>query len=267
MMKSILVCTDFSTGSRNAIRYAAKLAVALECELVLVHVVYRPGEEGLTKQQNIEVNAKLILAATDLKKQYKVKVRTEKCTGLPVDEIISVAHKFNVSLIVTGSKATPAGSGLVGGLVYDLMHASLFPVLAIPIGCGFTPYHEIVLAMDPRSRNAYNDSVLLNLIRTFHSQLIIAAVTAPGTKEKMLKEAATATLEFNYGELMHKIQIVENVSLEKGVQVAIRENDAELLVIIPHRNYYIDRMMQVTNTQKVLKNINVPLLTLPRSNG
>jgi nucleotide-binding universal stress UspA family protein len=263
-MNSILVCTDFSPGSKNAIRYAAKLALALETELILVHIVYNPDEPPVTKQKDLELNAKLILAGEDLKRQHKIKVRTEKRAGLPVDEILGLAKKHHAGLIVTGSKETAAGSGLVGGLVYDLMHAALFPVLAIPLGCGFTPYHEIVLAMDPKSRNGYDDRLLLEFIDTFHSQLILTAICEPGAKEKTLKDTSAAALEFRYAELMHMIQVIENTSLEKGVQAAIKNNDAELLVIIPHRNHYIDRMMQVTKTQKVLKNINVPLLALPR---
>lgn len=263
-MASILVCTDFSSGSKNAVRYAAKLAAALEVELLLVHVIHRPDEPPLTKQEEIELNAKLILAAQELKKTYKLKIRTEKREGVPVDEILSVGKKNNVSIIVTGSKETAAGSGLVGGLVYDLMHASLIPVLAVPIGCTFTPYHEIVLAMDPKSRNDYDDSALVNFILAFHSGLVITAIAEPGTKEKVLKDAATVAIEMRYAEMMHMIQVIESDSLEKGVQKAIRDNDAELLVIIPHRNHYIDRMMRLTKTQKVLKNINVPLLTLPR---
>lgn len=263
-MASILVCTDFSPGSKNAVRYAATLAAALEVELLLVHIIHRSDAPGLTKQEETELNAKLILAGQDLKKNFRIKVRTEKSEGIPVNEILSIAQKNKVSLIVTGSKETAAGSGLVGGLVYDLMHAAIVPVLAVPIGCTFTPFHEIVLAMDPKSRNDYDDSVLVNFILAFHSGLVITAVAEPGTKEKVLKDAAMVAIEMRYAEMMHMIQVIESDSLEKGVQKAIKDNDAELLVIIPHRNHYIDRMMRLTKTQKVLKNINVPLLTLPR---
>lgn len=266
-MASILVCTDFSPGSKNAVRYAAKLAAALEIEVLLVHVVHREEQPNLTKQEEVELNAKLVLSAQDLNKNFKIKVRTEKRTGIPVDEIIAAAKKYHVSLIVTGSKETAAGSGLVGGLVYDLMHAALFPVLAVPMSCSFTPFHEIVLAMDPKSRNDYDDSALVSFILAFHSSLVITAIAEPGTKEKILKDAATLAIEMRYAEMMHMIQVIESESLEKGVQKAIKDNDAELLVIVPHRNHYIDRMMRLTKTQKVLKNINVPLLTLPRILG
>lgn len=263
-MASILVCTDFSPGSKNAVRYAAKLAAALEVELLLAHIIHREDGSAVTKQEDTELNAKLVLAAQELKKTYRVKVHTEKREGVPVNEILAIAQKNKVSLIVTGSKETAAGSGLVGGLVYDLMHASLIPVLAVPMGCTFTPFHEIVLAMDPKSRNDYDDSVLVNFILAFHSSLVITAVAEPGTKEKVLKDAAMVAIEMRYAEMMHMLQVIESDSLEKGVQKAIKDNDAELLVIIPHRNHYIDRMMRLTKTQKVLKNINVPLLTLPR---
>lgn len=264
-MATILVCTDFSAGSQNAVQYAAELTSSLRAELLLVHIVYRTDGQVVSKQEDTELNAKLILAAQDLKKKFKIKVRTEKRHGLPVDEILSVAQKNNVDLVVTGAKETAAGSGLVGGLVYDLMHAAVVPVLAVPMSCTFQAFHEIVLAIDPKSRHEYNDSVLVNFILAFHSLLVITAVAEPGNREKVLKDASTIAIEMRYAEMMHMIQVIESDSLERGVQKAIKDNDAELLVIVPHRNHYIDRMMRLTKTQKVLRNINVPLLTLPRT--
>ncbi|HEU4719111.1 MAG TPA: universal stress protein [Bacteroidia bacterium] len=263
-MNRILVCTDFSPGSTNAMLYAAKLAAATSTTLVLVHVLHETGGKPAGREKETAVNAKLLLTAEELEKRFKVNVNTEKRTGLPVDEIISAARKHRASLIVTGAKETAAGSGLVGGLVYDLMHASLFPVLAVPVGCAFASYREVVFAVDPKNRDKYDDQLLRELTETFHSRLTIAVVTEPGTREKMMKDAAALVLEYNYAGLMHRLHVGESTNLEKGMQAIVKQNEADLLVIIPQRNHYIDRLMQVTKTQKVLRNIDIPLLTLPR---
>lgn len=262
-MKTILACTDFSSGSRNATRYAAHLAAALDAQLVLFHAAFIQGT-SLPKKEETEINAWLVLEADELKKKFKIKVRTEVRAGLPVEEILGAAKRHNSGLVVTGAKETGAGSGLVGGLVYDLMHAALFPVLAVPMDYKFEPLHEIALAIDPNSRAEFNDDALLDIAESFHSLLTLTVVASPGTRDKTLRSAALVAVEYRYAEMVHRLNVVENESLEKGLNSAMKKTDAGLLAIIPHRAHFMERMMHKTKTQKVLRNVTLPLLTLPR---
>lgn len=267
-MKTILACTDFSTGSYAATEYAAALAAAVKANLVLVHVMYNDTKKSTDpiaeKKREVEMNAKLLLNCDTLRKKTGVKAKAELRKGLPVDEIIGVTRRLGASLIVTGARETAAGSGLVGGLVYDLMHASVVPVLAVPAEAKFKPFERIALAIDPKSKTAYDDSVLIEFIRVFKSALYIITVAPPETVEKNLKSASITAVEHRYAETMHRIVSIENESLPNGIRAATKQYATDLLVIIPHRNYYMDRMMKKTNTQRVLKVTPSPLLTLPR---
>jgi nucleotide-binding universal stress UspA family protein len=267
-MKPILVCTDFSDGSNNAMNFAAALAAVLKTSLIIFHVDYNPdakeeNDAPGSAQKKIETTAWCVLAADEMKNKYGIKTQSDCRKGIPVDEIISAAKQFDAGLIITGAKGTSAGSGLVGGLVYDLIHASLFPVMAIPIHCKFNPLKKIMLAIETENKKIFNDNFLQSLIDTFNSQLILTTILAPGTTEEMKKEAALAAVEYHFAEVMHKIQLVENENLVDGLNSCITANNADLLVVIPHRHHFLERMMNQTLTQKVLKNVSVPLLSLP----
>lgn len=265
-MKTILACTDFSEGSKNAVQYAAGLAASLKANLVLFHAEYqteKPADTLAEKKKDIALNAALILTCDELKKKFGIKVKSEKSKGVPADEIIAAARRLNAGLIITGAKETAAGSGLVGGLVYDLMHASVIPVLAVPFASSFRPFEKIALAIDPNSKTKYDDQALMEFIKAFNAVLFLVTVSPPGTAAKNLKNAALTAVERQYAETMHKILAIENESLPKGIQYAVKNCAADLLTIIPRRNHYMDRMLKKTKTQKVLKGITTPLLTLP----
>lgn len=262
-LKTIIACTDFSAGSQSATRYAAALAAAAKAGLVLLHVHYVQSSSGKAEDETAS-RARLLLSADELKKEFKIEIRTEQRSGLPVDEIISAARAVSADMIVTGAKDTPAGSGLVGGLVYDLMHASLFPVLAIPQTIRFQPLKNIALAIDPGNRDAFDDSMLRNLQHIFGSNLVLLHVQEKDSKDETKMQMATVAVEYRYAELMHRILLVENENLVSGLSALFENGQAELLAIIPHRHYFLDRMMRSTQTQKVLKKVHYPLLALPR---
>jgi nucleotide-binding universal stress UspA family protein len=270
-MKSILLCTDFSSGSNNAMHFAARLAASLNTTLIIFHADYDSSNVKIDEsipgsaQKKIETSAWCVLAADEMKKKYGIKTLSGCKKGIPVDTIIAAAKQYDVSLIVTGSGGTAAGSGLVGGLVYDLIHALLFPVLAIPQGAIFRPMKKIMLAIDMENKKVFNDAFLQNIIDTFNSQLILTIILTSGTSEEMKKEAALVAVEYRYAEIMHKIQLVENENFVDGLNTCIKENNADVLVIIPHRHHFLERMMNQTLTQKVLKNVTVPMLSLPQT--
>jgi nucleotide-binding universal stress UspA family protein len=260
-MKPILFCTDFSTGSNNAMHFAAQLSAALDTELVIFHAEF---DSPSVKEADEKHAAELcVLLADGMRKQYGIRTLNDCRKGIPVDTIIAAAKQFGAGLIITGARGTAAGSGLAGGLVYDLIHASLFPVMAIPIGNNFCPMKKIMLAVDTENKKDFDDSVLQKLIGTFSAQLILTTILAPGTTEEMKKEATVSAVEHRYAEIMHKIQLVENENFVEGLNTCIENNHADLLVVIPHRHHFLERMMNQTLTQKVLKNVCVPLLSLP----
>jgi nucleotide-binding universal stress UspA family protein len=263
-MKTILVCTDFTSGSANAIAYASALAASMDGSLTLLHVVFDETKTGFDKKKELALNAQLVISANEIKQKYGLKVKTVLEKGRPADVIIQVARQQKVGLIVTGAKDTAAGSGLVGGLVYDLMHASIFPVLAVPQICKFHALDKITLALDPSSRVNYNDEFLHELIEAHNAQLTILTVVTPGESRDVARKTARISVEQRYAETMHKILAIENTNLPKGILHGVRNSDADLVVIIPHRNHFLDRMMKKSKTQQVMKDTSVPLLALPR---
>ena len=142
-MKRILVPTDFSAHSEQALRYGIALAEKFAAELYLLHVcqdltVYQPDAitvappvvppvEELTAAARITL--KRIIAEHHLE---KMTVHAEVIDGPPVEEIVDYAHEKKIDLIVIATH----GRGwlahlLLGSVAEKVVRKSPCPVMAV----------------------------------------------------------------------------------------------------------------------------------------
>lgn len=146
-MMSLLVATDFSAGSRNAARVAARLAPSLGATIVLMHVTDLPP--GLTETTMIRpmpnlpsvqagqfvreaTQAELERLADELRASG-LAVATRVELGDPVESILRVAKETAPYLIVVGTHGrTGLAHLLMGSVAEKVMRLALQPVLTVP---------------------------------------------------------------------------------------------------------------------------------------
>jgi universal stress protein A len=142
---SIVVPTDFSTRSEQAVEYAGVLATSLGATVHLVHVLDRllspemawaaPATEAAALRERLyqEGRAKLTeLAATV--RQSGVPVTTEVRSGLPSQEIIHAAVDYGADLVVmTTHGRTGLSHLLLGSVAEDVIRHARCPVLALRV--------------------------------------------------------------------------------------------------------------------------------------
>jgi nucleotide-binding universal stress UspA family protein len=265
-MKTILVCTDFSDGSKNAENYAAALCQSTGASLLLTHIYFEEEEntdDTLKEEKKATLHNQLDRNAVEMKSKFGIAIQPVLRSGKPIDEITAVAKEMAVDLVVTGARETAAGSGLVGGLVYDLMHSSLFPVLAVPEACEFVAYKEILFAVNPSGLLPYNDKALKSLIDSFKSNLNIVTIAAANAHDAEGKPRGLSMLQSMYTSIPHQFVHLQNSSFPNGIQDAVKLHKTDLLTIISQRSNFLDRMLKNTNTQKVFYSTTIPMLTIP----
>lgn len=155
-LKRILVPTDFSTHSRNALRYAAALAEKFGAELLLLNVVQdlalfvpdviTAGPVMIPQLDELlaSVRAALgrLIAEFDVDGQTLtgLTVKAEVVEGTPFHEIIEYARGHSVDLIVMGTHGRGALTRLLMGSVAEkVVRKAPCPVLTV-----HDPEHEFV---------------------------------------------------------------------------------------------------------------------------
>ena len=141
-MKKILVAVDFSAASLEAVAWALKLATQFDAQLILLHVLHDPAEApgfysskkaGKKVLRNMEDAASTMLdefVEKHLKEWKKADARI--VPGLPAEQIVRVAEKEKVDLIVMGTHGRSGFQRLLIGSVTDkVIRACARPVLTV----------------------------------------------------------------------------------------------------------------------------------------
>jgi nucleotide-binding universal stress UspA family protein len=138
-IKSILVPTDFSEHSRQAIKYACALAERFSAELHLLNVVQplalsTPYAGALPEEVMYPVPAaeKEMSELADPGFEQAAGVQRTVCTGTPFVEIVRYAREKDVDLIVMGTHGRGGlVHALIGSVAEKVVRKSPCPVLTV----------------------------------------------------------------------------------------------------------------------------------------
>lgn len=139
-MKRILVATDGSPSSTEAVAFGVELASEHEAELIFVHVVPTLdvvpttgfGMSGAFPHEPSEHDHVVLEEAAVVASQHGVLSTTAMLRGDTVDEIVAYADSHDVDLIVVGSRGHGAIAGaLLGSVSRGVLGESKRPVLIV----------------------------------------------------------------------------------------------------------------------------------------
>ena len=140
-MKRILVATDGSRSSVEAVAFGIDLASEHNTELIFVHVVplldVAPamgfgGLSGALPHDIGEYDQTLLDEAAAAAAEHEIVATTALLRGVPVDEIVGYADTHDVDLIIVGSRGHGAiASALLGSVSRGVLAAAKRPVLIV----------------------------------------------------------------------------------------------------------------------------------------
>ena len=130
----ILVPTDFSRPSEQALAYARSLAQRFGASLHLLHVVNRPLlAEGLAAEAFIDESSDMVeVAQQRLRKQAPDAASANAVFGYAAKSIVQHASQLGVDLIVMGSHGrTGIAHILLGSVAEAVVRTAPCPVLTV----------------------------------------------------------------------------------------------------------------------------------------
>jgi nucleotide-binding universal stress UspA family protein len=130
----ILVPTDFSRPSEQALAYARSLAQRFGASLHLLHVVNRPLlAEGLAAEAFIDESSDMVeVAQQRLRKQAPDAASANVVFGYAAKSIVQHASQLGVDLIVMGSHGrTGIAHILLGSVAEAVVRTAPCPVLTV----------------------------------------------------------------------------------------------------------------------------------------
>lgn len=282
MQTRVLIPTDFSPHSYNALTYAHMLFQEVDVAFTLFHAYdasplqlignKSPARLG-TLYNSIKEEAikKLQELQTDIQARNEIAGHTYtlKVYKGPLKEAVQEFTKDKYDIIVMGSKGASGIKEMFTGSVTQSivsLHQEI-PLLIIPEKATFRVPDNIGFATDfSRNYNKEELQPLVELTKLWTSTLRMVQVynipeLSPSQK-RHLKQLESLLIEIPYN--FHVIP--EFSSIENCIHAFNKELDIDLMVLIAYPQNFFERMMREQIIKKMSFHTTLPFLILPSLN-
>ena len=262
-MKSILVPTDFSPVSLNALHYAAAFCAEQDYKLYILNVMHVPAidanagielSETLMQNERSKTEKKMKLIQDELAQQSSIQTETRCLFGLGSDVIVEQAQELDIDYIFMGTSGESGMlSTLLGSVTLSVSRKSKVPVLAIPENAQFKGFNYIVFGNDHKEKLESNIDAISNLNKGLDTKVAIVSVE-PGSEEY--------SEEVIFDKANFKEVSIWSKSVSSGIQEYLETEEADMLVLKHHERNFIQELFQKSTTKELLMECTVPLLIL-----
>lgn len=271
----ILIPTDFSKLSKVAVNYAAKIAMELDAELVLLNVLFldAPPRASMSLKSVEDVlkgNAEIdsVQLINELKEQHKgnLNITHKIILGNPVEDIVeNYAVHNGIDLIIMGTKgATGLEKYIIGSNAAGVISNSSIPVITVPEHASFNGLKHIVYATDMWDLNI-EAKALVPLAQLFNSTIHIVHIIEPNSKKNIEIKTITTDLisELNYTKI--KFKVVINDDIINGIDEYIADIKADLLAMFTRELTFFEKLFGKSVTRQMAFHSWIPMISFKKT--
>ena len=276
-MKTILLPTDFSKNSMNAIDYAVELFKDIACDFYILNVQKASSfisDDMLAVSSSATIYNTIVDAAKKSIANIISKVEVDKNNSKHhfhsvvdydnfIDSINQVSSKYHVDLVVMGTKgASGLDKVIFGSNTVRVIQRCNTPVLAIPDGCEFASINKIAFSTNHFTLfEGENLAPLKSLVNLYNSELTILHVADENHLAQKQKEN-NAFFKTNYSSVTHEYIDANSKEMFKVVKQYLANNDINMLAMISERHSFLERLFTKHAVETFAFSINVPFLVM-----
>jgi nucleotide-binding universal stress UspA family protein len=278
MKKRILLPTDFSQDSLNALRYGLDVYCNEACEFHILHIYYLGGyaEENLMipKPEDKEYEKHRLIAESNMEKLKEAveslesgpshEFRFSTHFGPFLDVMGDIIKKDNTDLILMGTRSQSEHHNPNFGSVTVSVMESIrdCPVLAIPVDVKYKSINEIVFPTGFKTRYKEDD---LRYLADF-SQLINAPIRilyiSKGEPLTAKQQKKKEQLESLFSEVTYTHHNLYNVPVVTGVRCFVQSRESEMMAFVNKKHFFFSSVFSDPMVKQLGRFTDVPLLAL-----
>lgn len=279
-MKTILLPTDFSNNSINAINYAIKLFEHIVCDFYILNVQKASSfisDDMMTVSSSATIYTTLVSAAkksiTNIISKIEKRTKNKNHTFHSivdydnfVDAINQTCQKHDVDLIIMGTKgASGLDKVIFGSNTVRVMQRCTVPVLAIPEGCTFKKLDTIAFTSSFRSSYFIEDlKPLKDLVKLYNTKLKILHVE----EDYNFKEKLNENIKF-FETYFTDVTFDRIISNGKDIYTSIHDyvikKDIKMIAMLSKKHPFLIRLFSKHSVETFAFKIDVPFLVMHNS--
>ncbi len=276
-VKNILLPTDFSKNSMNAICYAIEFLKNQECNFHILNVQKASSfitDDMMVVNSSTTIYKTLIDAAkksidniiTTLNDEFKNsnhKFHPIVDYDNFIDSINQACKKYSIDLIIMGTKgASGLGKVLFGSNTVRVMQRCNVPVLAIPDGCKFKKIVNLAFATTNSKQFNQEELEVLNEIQILNKASVQILHLAD---QNHLVYDAHDNVDFlsnNFLNAKHEFIDTPSDDMYHVVHDYIEKNNINMLAIMNKRHSFLERLFKTHTVERFAFKIDIPLLVM-----
>ncbi|MGB5417916.1 universal stress protein [Algibacter sp.] len=277
-MKNILLPTDFSENSWNAIAYALQLFKNETCNFYLLntytpavyqveYVLVAPAQFGMVDAVRNESLRQLNDFKDKILDNYKKpnhNIEIISSFNTLISEIKEVVDKKAIDYLVMGTKgATGAKEILFGSNTVHVFKSVKCPIIAIPSDFDFEKPHEVLFPTDyDIDYQDHHIKPIIDLVSLYTTRVNVLNVSY-GYDLTELQEENKQKLEAYFKDTSNLFHSVSNQNVADAInnfQLKMRIN---LLIMINNKHSFFENLFFKSTINQIGFHLNIPFLVIP----
>ena len=274
-MPTIIVCTNFSKTSRNALTYACSLINSKKnkeaFDILLLHIFTIPPNYSGDGIALVTINNSLIYVEEDLHEELEwvheeyptINVIGKVTTGRLLEGLEEEIQEMNASLVIIGAGGHYGDLWSWDNSILTALRDLSVPILTIPPNVTFSPLQNIAFACNLKNVNRYTPfNALKKIIQFTEAKLHVVYVAGDEVK----KDPSEAQNELFVHDQLDELSPVYHTLYESEVVGAIGrfvENEhIQLLLVIPRKHGIWDSLFHKSYTKELSRLNRLPIMAL-----
>lgn len=287
---SIIVATDLSEHSQDAVRWASAYAADADKSLNIAYIIDTLGDDELWTalfETPDEIERRVLTSASERVTQFATDVlqgvptpstrRVLVAVGPPAAEIESFAREKGVDLIVSGTSGHGRlRNALFGSTAHRLTQQTRRPIVYVPAGSSLPPAKNLLVALDfsdcslAALRWAAEQAKQWDAVVTAVHGLGVSALSPDYEPNAKFVPMIDALTEQRHEQLTRQLTdhgiegkvIISRASPAEAIGETAESVGAELIVMGTHGRGAVGRLLLGSVALRVLRDTTCPVATI-----
>jgi len=272
MRPHIIVTTDFSGSSRNALDYACALATKGDYKILLLHIytvpiTYTSDGIALTSVYEAFDHAETLLKEEQQwasENFHYINIEIKATTGGLIENLQDEISNGRPELVIMGAVSNYDDLWMWDSELLKALTSLPAPVLIVPMHVRYNEIHNIGFASDYRNVCSLRQISFIKWLTIYSAaQLHVVHITRSKPQDEVVKQENEALLHDALQDATPKYYAIEDPNIIEALAHFVKEQQIDLLIVVPHKHGLWGSITHQSHTKQLAKLNSIPVLALP----